>query len=526
MFGKCHVKTLGRALAAAALFNCFGHAVPSRSLNKAKVAQKDQGSISFDELDVQEKGNEERALEPEQEMVQEKPQRRAQRTPLLPTAAELVEAKISALKSKLFEQEVALAKAKIELDKEQQVEKTVFDNSAYLSVSITNSAPFEEYRLDSTQIFIDGKRIARGGIHNKGLPRVHEVFFSAVEPGCHEVKVIAIYTRLKNDIISRLEVNRVEKIVKTQTVLAENGYRAEIAIEGFEQHNTFFDLDRGPSLRFNKSRRVNFLPGAPIVSMDDVLKEGRVHIDYFTEDTSQHRLIEKSISIDGLPILDKEKHDQAKEKDVIFDRPLAGGKHTLGVTLLFGEQKWVTGGPMYNFRLKFDRDFYVISGQTTRINLTGMPKGGFRSAAEDSRYARSSMKILSEQHQESFPEESCKVIKAREEALKKAAQVKAKEEEKKAGVQEAVPASTEEVKGTQDKAEEPSVSPPENKEEGKTEPAPVSLLENSGETQVKSEPGDAFETQTSVPVVDNSGSSTSAAMNSAEEPSVITVVEE
>lgn len=415
MLFECHIKTLGRALAVAMLAMGF-NALATNSTQVVAQNNQSKQAISFDELDAQEKTAEKpkKVADEEADVADGTEKPATTRRKLLPSENELVEAKLSALEKKLKEQENALAKAKLALEKEQAVEKSTFDNNAYFSLSITNEAPPLDYRLERTEIFVDGKRIARGGKRNRGLPRVREIFFGPVMPGCHEVIAKAVYVRQKNDLISRFKVNRIEHVSKSQTFIAKNGYRVELAIEGYEAHNTFFNLFRSPALRFNKSVRPNFLPGAPIVSMDDVLKQGRVKINYSTEDSSQSQLLEKSVSIDGLPILVKEKHDVTNNNNIIFDGPLAEGKHTLNVVLLFGEKKWVEGGPSYNFRLKFDRDFYVISGQATLVNLIGMPKDGFRSAAEDSRYARAESRILSIENSEFFPEEGCSLLLAKE----------------------------------------------------------------------------------------------------------------
>lgn len=344
-------------------------------------------------------------------------------TPSLPSIKQLMDAKLSALKSRLNEQEVLLTEAQLALAKEKGLEAQTFDDVAYLSLSIFNSAPPKDYRLVRTDVFLNGKQIARGGKRNQGLPRNNEqIFFGPVAPGCHDVMVRAEYVRIKNNIISRfLGIDRIEKLERNQAFIAKNGYRVEMEIEGFEAQNTFVKLYRGPELRFNRSVRPNFLSNASLLSMDEVLKQGRVRIDYLSEGKDS-RLIEKSLSIDGLPILTKEKHEGPS--NVVFDAPLAEGKHTLNVTLLFGEKQNIGGGPRYNFRLNFDRVFYVMSGQSTVINLVGLPKDGFRSTPEQSRYARVSSKILSEESSAFFPTERCEVVRKRESEVKKAAEPK------------------------------------------------------------------------------------------------------
>ena len=59
--------------------------------------------------------------------------------------------------------------------------------------------------------------------------------------------------------------------------------------------------------------------------------------------------MEKSISIDGLPVLVQEKQDAKHGQTILFDKPIASGRHTLGVTLVFSNKTWIGGGPVYNF---------------------------------------------------------------------------------------------------------------------------------------------------------------------------------
>jgi len=258
-------------------------------------------------------------------------------------------------------------------------------------------------------------------------------------------------------LISRFKnVKRIETLKKVQPFIATNGYRVELEIEGYEQINTVINMYRGPSLRFNKSVRPNFLPGAPMVSMDAVLKQGQVRIDYVTKDLGSHRLLNKSLSIDGLPVLSGKNHNQDQEKNIVFQAPLAEGEHKLNVTLLFAENKRVGGGPQYNFRVNFDRKFYVSSGNTTVVNLVGLPSGGFRSNPRDTRYARATSKILSEEHPEFFPVNSCKELKAIELAAKKSLPPSAE-------IPLAEPMPIEAVPVTEPEPEQPPVvvSPPE-----------------------------------------------------------------
>lgn len=334
-----------------------------------------------------------------QSAVEEK---KTERSPILPTPNELLDAKISALNKSLLELDALTVLAQKSLAKEQGLEKKFLDTHAFLSLSIKNTAPKDLYRLISTQVYFDKakKPLAQGGVHNGGLPRKSELFFGAIEPGCHEIKVKARFERLTRKD-NKFVVKRIEEIEKVQAFNAPSGYRIEIDIEGFETHNTWVNLYRGPDVRFNNSARPNFVVGAPLISLDDVLKQGRLEVNYITEDMSDHRLAKKSISIDGLPVLSEAKQEE-KDGTAIFNAPLAPGKHRLNVTLIFTQNKWVTGGPSYNFKLNFEQDFYVISGQTTVVELAGMPKGGIKSALSDTRYARSTTRILSKDFPEFF----------------------------------------------------------------------------------------------------------------------------
>ena len=53
-----------------------------------------------------------------------------------------------------------------------------------------------------------------------------------------------------------------------------------------------------------------------------------------------------------------------------------------------------------------------MSGQTSEIKLEGMPKDGFRSREEDSRYARAMSRISSTEDRDFFPEGRCKELLA------------------------------------------------------------------------------------------------------------------
>lgn len=496
MVGLCHDKTWRRALIFVALAFALGQTVYADSPKRSVIAQKQDPKkpVSFDELDtVEETIKEPSEDEPEAKappaLAETEAEAPRQRRSPIPPMDQLIEAKLKALKAKLDEQEASIIESSDRLTREQIIEKETFDTNAYFSLVMENNAPAQEYRLTHTEVFVDGRRIAQGGIRNRGLPRQSEIFFGAVTPGCHEVTVKARYVRLKNDLISRFKVSRVERVIRSQAFVAKNGYRVELGIEGYESHNSLFNWMRGPALRFNRKVRPNFLPGAPIVSMDDVLKQGRVRVSYHTEDGPTHRLLEKSLSIDGLPVLAKEKHDEKTEGTLVFDAPLAQGKHTLNVELLFAEKKWVGGGPLFNFRLKFNRDFFVMSGQTSVVNLTGMPHDGFRSSPENSRYARATSRILSEENREFFPDMMCRELKAKEQAaLKQAAPPAVVPAETPPAEEEPQPAAPAvPVEGQEQPQEEQPVPAANEQETPPSEETPPT--ENSEEVPPKPAPG-------------------------------------
>lgn len=340
----------------------------------------------------------------------------------LPSPEQLIKAKLTALEDKQAEQERALAEIELKMAEEQQKGHKLFDDAAYLSLSMTNTAPKSEYRLEHTEIYVDGKLFAEGGKRNQGLPRKREFYSGPIAPGCHDIVVQTRSIRLKNDLISRFKVDR--EVIQTarQTIVAKAGHRIDLHIEGYEAHNTFANFYRGPALRFNRLVRPNVLPELTPLSLEGIFNAGRVYVDYVTDNTTTHRLIEKSVSIDGMPVLVKEKHNSHNEKDIIFDAPLSEGKHTLSISLIFAEKKWIKGSPLYNLRLNFDRDFYVISGQTTLINLTGIPRDSFHGSRENARYARAKSQIVPTNDDEFFPNLSCREIadqaRAREAATK------------------------------------------------------------------------------------------------------------
>jgi hypothetical protein len=357
------------------------------------------------------KSNKVQLLETENDSTKDIEKQKAER-PMLPTIADLMRAKFDSLTQQQDELMRYLGQINIDAAKALTLDKG-FDEKAYFSLSMVNNAPFKDYRLDFSKIYLDGILIAQGGKRNWGLPPSEQLFFGNLKPGCHEITVEAKYTRLTNTLIDRFKINRVQRIKKTQAFIAKNGYEISIKIEGFEKQNTFFDWYKGPDIRFDTAKKPNFLPGEPLVSMDAVLNQGRVKIIYTTEDISEHRLLEKSLSIDGLPILQKEHHIEGKDGSIVFGAPLREGKHRLNAVLLFGEKKWISGGMNYNFRLSFDRDFYVAQGFTTLINLVGMPKGGISRNQSNTKYAQATTQIIREDS-DFFPGETCKEIKTKE----------------------------------------------------------------------------------------------------------------
>lgn len=87
--------------------------------------------------------------------------------------------------------------------------------------------------------------------------------------------------------------------------------------------------------------------------------------------------------------------------------PLAAGQHKLDVTLNFGVKRRVGGGPEYSFKFNFNREFYVVSGKTTVVDLIGLPKDGFKNGLNDAKLARAKSRIIANDSPEFFPNKSC-----------------------------------------------------------------------------------------------------------------------
>lgn len=382
------------------------------------------------------------------------------RSALLPNLSELVDAKLNALKSKLQDQDELLSKVDLAIAQEREREQQIFDTSFYLSMAFFNALPQAEYSVETSEVLVDGKVVSLGGPRNNGLPRNNErIYFAPLSPGCHEVKVKAKVIRLKQDLFSRFQgMNREENIEERLTIIAKEGFQAELDIEIFEAQNSIVKLYKNPQIRFNQMATPIFLPGSPLVSNEEVLNQGQVRIDYINDDESKHKLVNKTLSIDGLPILSNKAHDET-EKNIVFEAPLAQGRHTLSVTLQFGEKTRIEGGPTYNFRLSFEREMFVRSGQTTLVNLVAMPDGGNRRNPHESRYARVATKVFSEHEKEIFQSKTCRELRE-EEALR------LKEEQKRIISKEKV-----EPRNLPESGAEPVVPQPSVPEEKAQEPS-------------------------------------------------------
>ncbi|MCA9507612.1 MAG: hypothetical protein KC505_04225 [Myxococcales bacterium] len=339
----------------------------------------------------------------------------------LPNLSDLIKAKIGALKNRLNEQDILLAKIDLALAKEQEREKQVFDEAFYLSMSMFNAMPQAQYKLISTEIWVDKKLVSQGGKNNYGLPRNNQrIYFSPLSSGCHEVIVKAKVQRLRNDVLNKFKgLNKIENIENQLTISTRDGYEVGLDIELFESQKFSVKDYRSPSIRFNPVAKPIFLPGAPLVSKEEVLNQGQLLIDYVNDDNSHYHLLSKNLSIDGLPILSQQEHNEEQEKNIVYKAPLAQGRHKLNVALLFGEKTRVQGGPTYKFRLSFEREFFVRSGQTSLVNLIAMPDGGNRRNPYNARYARVSSVIKGTNDSAIFPEKSCRELKAIEVAAEK-----------------------------------------------------------------------------------------------------------
>lgn len=357
----------------------------------------------------------------------------------LPSQDRLVEAKLEALREKINEQEQELSAVENLAGAQELFAEKVFSEKSLLTISINNIAPKDQYRIDNTEIYIDGQArpVARGGKLNAGLPRnSDQIYFASIAAGCHEIKVNAQVTRLKNDVLSRFfGAKRTEKLSKTLTIVVGEGALFDIGIELFESQNNFIKIYKNPDIRFRKNLGPNFLGNEPLVSLNSVLNQGLVEIRYVNDDKAEYRLVNKTISIDGAPIFTDAVHDWETDKELIFNKPIAEGEHLLRGVLVFAKPQWVEGGPKYKFRLSFEAKFQVLSGQTSLINLIAMPDGGNRANPRDARFARVEASIKSEDLEKAFPNKSCEEIR-KEEFLKEQKSQKPLTEPKSEGLNE------------------------------------------------------------------------------------------
>lgn len=338
------------------------------------------------------------------------PAPQGKRSSLLPDLDTLMKAKFDALNSKLKEQETELVSVREALAKEQEQQQRIFDDQAYLSMSMLFSAPASDYRLMTTEVLVNGRVVSRGGPKNLGLPRNQErIYFAPLAMGCHEVIVRAKIMRTKTDLISRFKgLNRIETLEKKLTINPRPGIHIDLGVEIFEAVNSIAQFFRKPDIRFNRLVQPNFIKGAPLVSNEEVMQQGQVRISYINDDKVKQELITKSVSIDGLPILSDKVHDANREKDIVFEAPLTEGRHVLQATLVFAEKTWIEGGPRYKFSLTFKREFYVRSGSSTSVQLIALPDGGNRRNPRDARYARVVSEISAAEEKELFLEQTCR----------------------------------------------------------------------------------------------------------------------
>jgi len=332
--------------------------------------------------------------------------------PELPPGQDFVLANIKALKEKFESLSKDLNEAKIAQTNERLAESNVTNRGAYFSLSIKNSASALEYRLETTAIYLDGKKIAVGKRATYGLPpNASEIFFGELPPGCHELMVKVTYTRLKNHVLNSFNnAKRKEKIKASQTFMTKEGYITEIGVQIFEQANSLVPSFRAGNVRFKNIARPNFLKGSTPPSANELLEEGSFRINYKNEaGLKDHDLIRYSLSIDGLPLM----ADQIPKNkaDMLFSDTISEGRHELEAVLLFAKNKWVRGGPSYNFRLRFKRPFYAINGKLTTLNLIVDPKNGSSKSADDITYARVQSEISVPREEEFFPKNSCEVLR-------------------------------------------------------------------------------------------------------------------
>lgn len=324
----------------------------------------------------------------------------------LPDIETLLSSKYEALKQKQAEQEQELANILVSLEKENDIKEQIFDKFSYIQLNFINNVSPREFRLDSLKLFIDNESTPfyEIGPYRKQNPRLDPLYFGKISQGCHTITAKAVYTRLTNNLIRNFFVNRHEEIVKQQTFVAKNGYQLHMDIEFFKESHTIVSAYKNPYLRFNNLVRPNFLQTAPLVSLQEAINQGRLRLSYSNEDSQNYEIKSKLISIDGLLIVNTKNSD---DESLLYDAPLRNGKHTLNVSLVMGPKKVVKGGSSYNFELSFKRDFYIVSGQTTAVDLLTLPKSGLSKNRTKTTYARATSEVFSEENNEFFPFMSC-----------------------------------------------------------------------------------------------------------------------
>lgn len=324
----------------------------------------------------------------------------------LPTIESLISSKYEALKQKQAEQEQELANIMVSFEKENDIKEKIFDDFAYIQLNFINSVSPREFRLDSIKLFIDNESspFYEIGPYKKQNIELSPLYFGKIPQGCHTITAKAVYTRLTNNLIRNFFVKRHEEIEKKQTFIAKSGYQNHLDIEFFKETHSIVSAYKNPYIRFNNLVKPNFLQSAPLVSLQEAINQGRLRLSYSNEDSKNYEIKSKRISIDGLLIINT---GDLKQENLLYDAPLRSGKHSLNVDLVMGPKRMVKGSA-YNFELSFKRDFYIVSGQTTAVDLLTLPKTGIAKNRTKTTYARVTSEIFSEQNQEFFPPMSCK----------------------------------------------------------------------------------------------------------------------
>jgi len=151
----------------------------------------------------------------------------------LPSIQDLMESKHSALITKQSQQEEELSKLEALVEMEKAIEEKVFDSSAYLHLGFRISASPRLYKIQKLELYMDNESSPFYEIneYRRYKGDRDELYFGAVPQGCHSITAKVTYTRLKNTLISRLQVQRHEVITKAQTFIAKSGYQNHINID-------------------------------------------------------------------------------------------------------------------------------------------------------------------------------------------------------------------------------------------------------------------------------------------------------